>query len=110
MKADGAYVKLEKLCLKGLSLSDDDFCDVREIIRNHLPVFEEFLQSVPGDVTEIEYKTIMLIRLYFKPKDISVLMNVSTSYITKIRNNLSLKIFGMSASSKDFDMKLMEID
>ena len=110
LKADGAYVKLEKLCLKGLSLSDEDFCDVREIIRNHLPVFEEFLQSVPGDVTEIEYKTIMLIRLYFKPKDISVLMNVSTSYITKIRNNLSLKIFGMSASSKDFDMKLMEID
>ena len=56
-----------------------------------------------------EFKICILRRLDFTPKTIAYMLNLSPSSITKIRNNMSKKLFGEEDNSKEFDKMLKQL-
>ena len=72
------------------------------------PNFYKFISSKKLELNDNEFNTCILIRLGFTPKEISNMLGVSSSYITKIRTQMLKKFFDVEGKSKDFDEKLME--
>ena len=61
-------------------------------------------------LTDYEYKICLLVRLYFKPKNIANALNLDASYVTRVRRSMVKKLFGIDASSKEADMLIRQID
>ena len=103
------YTALERKAAHGAKLSENELEYAFQLVRTYLPIFHEFLVFQANEMSDIEKKTTILIRLYFKPKDVSNLLGVSPSYISKIRVELMAKLFGKNGNSKDFDNKLLQM-
>ena len=73
-----------------------------------LPNFYKLISSRKLDLNDKEFKTCILIRMHFTPKDIANMLGVSQPYITKIRNNMMPKLFGVEGNSKELDERLMQ--
>ena len=94
---------------RGVVLSESDWQHIYIIIINTLPNFYKFISSKKFELNDKEFKTCILIRLHLPPGDIAKMLNVTPAYITKIRNNMMKKLFGMEGKSKELDVMLMDI-
>ncbi len=102
------YHELKKKAGKAVELTNDDWHQVNVLAIETLPNFYKFISSKKLELNDKEFKTCMLIRMHFAPKDIANMLGVSQAYITKMRNNMMPKLFGMEGSSKELDEKLMQ--
>ena len=102
------YHELTKKAGKAVELTNDDWHQVNVLAIETLPNFYKFISSKKLELNDKEFKTCMLIRMHFAPKDIANMLGVSQAYITKMRNNMMPKLFGMEGSSKELDEKLMQ--
>ena len=102
------YHELTKKAGKALELTNDDWHQVNVLAIEVLPNFYKFISSKKLELNDKEFKTCMLIRMHFAPKDIANMLGVSQAYITKLRNNMMPKLFGMEGNSKELDEKLMQ--
>ena len=102
------YHELTKKAGKAVELTNDDWHQVNVLAIETLPHFYKFISSKKLELNDKEFKTCMLIRMHFAPKDIANMLGVSQAYITKMRNNMMPKLFGMEGSSKELDEKLMQ--
>lgn len=102
------YHELTKKAGKALELTNDDWHQVNVLAIETLPNFYKFISSKKLELNDKEFKTCMLVRMHFAPKDIANMLGVSQAYITKMRNNMMPKLFGMEGSSKELDEKLMQ--
>ena len=94
---------------RGVVLSESDWQHIYIIIINTLPNFYKFISSKKFELNDKEFKTCILIRLHLPPGDIAKMLNVTPAYITKIRNSMMKKLFGMEGKSKELDVMLMDI-
>ena len=60
-------------------------------------------------LTENEYRVCMLVWLLFCPRELAILMNLSSSNISNIRKRMAYKIFGEDMSATKFDKRIREI-
>ena len=102
------YHELTKKAGKAVELTNDDWHQVNVLAIETLPHFYKFISSKKLELNDKEFKTCMLVRMHFAPKDIANMLGVSQAYITKLRNNMMPKLFGMEGSSKELDEKLMQ--
>jgi DNA-binding NarL/FixJ family response regulator len=73
-----------------------------------LPNFYKFISSKKLELNDHEFKVCILIRLHLTPKEVANAIGLSPSSITKIRNNMMKKLFGMEGKSKELDEKLLQ--
>ncbi len=102
------YHELKKKAGKAVELTNDDWHQVNVLAIETLPHFYKFISSKKLELNDKEFKICMLVRMHFAPKDIANMLGVSQAYITKLRNNMMPKLFGMEGSSKELDEKLMQ--
>ena len=107
LKSD-VYKGLRKLAAKAVILSGDEWHKTYMLVIDIYPNFYKFISSKKLELNDNEFNTCILIRLGFTPKEISNMLGVSSSYITKIRTQMLKKFFDVEGKSKDFDEKLME--
>lgn len=102
------YQNLLKKAGKAATLTSDDWHQINMVAIDILPNFYKFISSKKMDLNDKEFETCILIRMHFSPKDVANMLGVSQPYITKIRNNMMPKLFGITGSSKELDERLMQ--
>ena len=102
------YQNLQKKAGKATTLTSDDWHQINMVAIDILPNFYKFISSKKMDLNDKEFETCILIRMHFSPKDVANMLGVSQPYITKIRNNMMPKLFGITGSSKELDERLMQ--
>lgn len=108
LEESNVYHELLKKAGKAMELTNDDWHQVNVLAIETLPNFYKLISSKKLELNDKEFKTCMLVRMHFAPKDIANMLGVSQAYITKMRNNMMPKLFGMEGSSKELDEKLMQ--
>lgn len=108
LEESNVYHELTKKAGKAVELTNDDWHQVNVLAIETLPHFYKFISSKKLELNDKEFKTCMLVRMHFTPKDIANMLGVSQAYITKLRNNMMPKLFGMEGNSKELDEKLMQ--
>ena len=102
------YKKLRKTAAKAEVVKAEEWQDVNSMVIKVLPNFYKLISSNKHKLNDNEFKTCILIRLLFIPKEIAIMLNLSQPSITKIRNNLMQKLFGEDGNSKELDKQLRE--
>ena len=100
------YEYLQKSADKALILSDDDWHQTYMMLIEILPNFYRLISSKRSELNDNEFKTSILIRLHFTPKDVANMLNVTQPYITKVCKSLMQKLFDEEGKSKELSEKL----
>jgi DNA-binding CsgD family transcriptional regulator len=108
LEEENAYQNLKKKAAKAKTVSDEEWQEIIAMVIKIQPNYYRFISSNKYKLNDKEFKTCLLIRLLFIPKEISSLLGLSQPSITKIRNNLMKKLFGQDGNSKELDKKLKE--
>ena len=103
------YQHLVRKTNNGRQLDDDEWDSVEKLIRRHLPDFHKFISSRRSLLTEYEYRTSLLIRLYLKPKNIANALDLDGSYVTRVRKSICKKLFGINGTSKELDARIRNV-
>lgn len=109
LEEENAYQNLKKKAAKAKTVSDEEWQEIIAMVIKIQPNYYRFISSNKCKLNDKEFKTCLLIRLLFIPKEISSLLGLSQPSITKIRNNLMKKLFGQDGNSKELDKKLKEL-
>jgi hypothetical protein len=108
-KATVIYKKFEQLSIVGQKPTNVEWEQMKEQIFKYYPEFKDFMSKHEHQLNDKEYKTCLLIRMDFKPKMVSHMLEVDPSYISNIRAEMLQKLFNLSGNSKAFDKMLKEI-
>ena len=108
-KATAIYVKFEQLSIVGQKPTNVEWEQMKEQLFKYYPEFKDFMSKHEYQLNDKEYKTCLLIRMDFKPKMVSHMLEVDPSYISNIRAEMLQKLFNLSGSSKAFDKMLKDI-
>lgn len=109
LKSSSLFENIKKKADRGTILSEDEWQELNKLVIETLPNFYNFISSKKHNLNNNEFKICILRRLDFTPKTIAYMLNLSPSSITKIRNNMSKKLFGEEDNSKEFDKMLMQL-
>ena len=101
------YQNLQKKAAKAELLTTEEWHQVNMVAIDVFPDFYRFVSSKKSDLNDKEFKTCILIRMHFSPKEVANMLGVSQAYISKIRSNMMPRLFGVEGGSKDFDERLM---
>ncbi len=102
------YSDLRKTAGKGIMITEEEWHHIYVMTIEIFPSFYQFISSKKYELNDKEFNTSILIRLHFTPKEIANMLGVSSPYITKIRNQMMKKLFGVEGTSKELDEKLMD--
>jgi hypothetical protein len=102
------YSDLRKYAGRGVVFTDEMWHKVDVMVIDILPNFYKFISSKKLELNDHEFKVCILIRLHLTPKEVANALGLSPSSITKIRNNMMKKLFGMEGKSKELDEKLQQ--
>ena len=108
-KATVIYKKFGQLSIVGQKPTNVEWEQMKEQIFKYYPDFRDFMSKHEHQLNDKEYKTCLLIRMDFKPKMVSHMLEVDPSYISNIRAEMLQKLFNLSRNSKAFDKMLKEI-
>ena len=109
LKSSPIFENIKKKADRGTILSEDEWQELNKLVIETLPNFYNFISSKKHNLNNNEFKICILRRLDFTPKTIAYMLNLSPSSITKIRNNMSKKLFGEEDNSKEFDKMLKQL-
>ena len=109
LKSTVIFGKFEQLSVIGQKPTNVEWEQMEDQLFKYYPGFKDFMSRHTHLLNDKEYKTCLLIRLGFKPKMVSNMLEVDPSYITNIRTEMTQKLFYLSGSSKTFDKMLNEI-
>jgi len=102
------YKNLQKTANKALVLSEDDWHQAYMMVIEILPNFYKLISSKRSELNDNEYKTCILMRLHFMPKDVANMLDVTQPYITKVCKSLMQKLFDEEGKSKDLSERLKQ--
>lgn len=102
------YQNLKKKAAKAEMITDKEWQDIYAMTIKILPNFYKLISSNKHKLNENEFKTCILIRLLFIPKQIAYMIGLSQPSITKIRNNMMKKLFDEEGKSKELDERLKD--
>ena len=103
------FRQLQKKSIGCSALSDADWDEIEELVKEALPGFHFFLTSHSKDFNTVERRTCILLRLHIGMKDAGSLMGVSKSYISRISSEIMKRIFECKGSGKELKKSLEAI-
>lgn len=103
------YCLFETMSIKGKLPTNADWEKLEETIFTLYPGFMQFLMKYRHLLNDKEFKTCLLIRINFKPKAISSMLDVSPSYISIMRIEMLKKLFNEQGKAKEFDALIQDI-
>ena len=109
LKESAIYGRFEQLSVVGQKPTNVEWKQIEEQLFKCFPGFKGFMSKNQLQLNDKEYKTCLLIRVGFKPKTVSHMLEVDPSYISNIRAEMLQKLFNLSRNSKAFDKMLKEI-
>ena len=109
LKNSSVYESIKKKADRGDVLADGEWQELNKLVIETLPHFYNVISSKKHNLNNNEFKICILRRLDFAPKTIAYMLNLSPSSVTKIRNNMSKKLFGEDSNSKEFDKLLKNL-
>ena len=109
LKTTEIYGRFEQLSIVGQKPANTEWEQMKEKTFKCYPGFKDFMSKHEHHLNEKEFKTCLLIRIGFKPKMVSHMLEVDPSYISNIRSEMLQKLFNLSGNSKSFDKMLKEI-
>ena len=109
LKTTEIYGKFQQLSIVGQKPTNVEWHQMEEQIFKCFPGFKDFISKNEYQLKDKEYKTCLLIRIGFKPKMVSHMLDVDPSYISNIRAEMLQKLFNLAGNSRSFDKMLKEI-
>jgi len=103
------YQYIKTKAYKGEKLTEEDWRRVRMMIIETLPQFYGTLSAKEYALNINEYNTCVLIRLHVKPQEISNMLEITKAAVSKIREKLLYKIFGIEGKAKEFDERILQL-
>ena len=103
------YKRFEQLSTLGQQPMQEEWENIKQHIFLCYPGFKDFMSKHEYQLNDKEYKTCLLIRIGFKPKMVSHMLDVDPSYISNIRAEMLQKLFKLSGNSRSFDKMIKEI-
>ena len=101
--------KFHKMASGVHDVSDSDWIELRQIVRQYMPHFMDTISSFDYQLNRRETNLCILLRLRFIPSEICVLLNVSKNNLGNIRKRLLKKMYNQEGSSKTFDELIYNI-
>ena len=109
LENSSVYETFRRIADKPLSVpTREEWKNLRILFNNEYPAFYSRLVS-DARLGQRDYRICMLIRLGFKPTEISNLIGSDLSTVSHVRLRLYKKLIGNDGSAKDFDQYLHEI-
>ena len=109
LKESPTYKELSAKAVKGMALSDQDWCNALGLIQEYLPGFDDFMLTNHYKLKEREYKMCLLFRLHFKAVDIAGALGISKSKISQSSSEIMKKLYQEKGSSKELHAKLSKL-
>lgn len=102
-------IYFRQLALSVTQPTSDEWVEMRQMINCEIPNFYNVLNGKNSSLRLDEYYICMLVRLNFKPLEISNLTGFSQGNITNIRRRLLKKLFDKEGRPGEFDRLIMQI-
>jgi hypothetical protein len=80
-----------------------------QLVIQLLPGLYNMLSTKERDLTRFEYQICILERLGIEPRRMHYLLGISESYVSRIRDGLHLKIFGIEGDRQLFSEEIKAI-
>lgn len=109
LKESPTYKTIADKAIKGIFLTDDDYSKVNILIKEYLPGFDDLLTTKRHLLKEDEYHICMLLRLHFRPVDITGMLGLSKSQVSQLSTNIMNILFKSKGSSKDLSSTLGKV-
>ena len=93
---------------KGKSLNDGIFTKLIIMMDTIIPSFRIKVNS-GGPLTKLEYVICILVRMHFRPVDISSLLDITAAALSMKRKRMLKKIYDVNGAPKDFDLRIRKI-
>ena len=87
---------------KGIAIRENEWADINCAFQEHLPSFEKTLLVI-HELSQVEWRVCMLLKLGFVSSDIAKLVNKSSTTIPSIRSRLYSKFFLKKGRAADWD-------
>ena len=89
-------------------ISAEQWKALEQMFSREHPIFYALVNS-SEKLTITDRRICLLIRLGFKPKDISAIMGMDKSNVSNARSRIYKKLFGEKGTGKDLDSRLLGI-
>ena len=99
----------KQFIVKGQKPAEEEWQQIEAQVLELYPQFRVFVTDHSCLLNDKEYKTCILVRAGFKPKNISNMLHVSPSYVSNIRTEMLQKLFGKTGTPKAFDELIREM-
>ena len=109
LKASTTYQELEKKAVRGEAPTEEDWRDIRMLVIEYLPGFNDFLTSHAHRLTENKYNICILLRLHFKSVDISKILGIKPPSVSDACSTIMRNVFQKEGSAKELTATLSEI-
>ena len=109
MKKSEEYHSIQKKIVTGNALTTEDLEIVEKLMSEYFPQFYILIESKRDVLNPNKYMICLLVRLGASPKQISMMLGIHASYVSKAREQMHELFFKTKGSAKDFDKKMIEI-
>ena len=106
--ASDEYGKLHKRIASGERLNEEDWDEVKRLLKQVYPSFTNKLRSLYR-MSELECQVCLLIKLRIPPKDIASVLCRDVSTISTVRSRLYQKVFARKGGARDWDEFILSI-
>ena len=103
------FSRLKITANQGRRITDEEWHEVMQLIIRLMPGFYNLISAKERNLRHLEYQICVFERLGIEPSRIGLMLGVSESYISKLRSNLHLKVFGSEGSRADFNREILLI-
>ena len=107
LRVHPVYLWLHSRDVKKGVLSEKEWVKIENLIKETLPNFYNYIISERYKITRREYKICLLFRLHVRTKEVSGLLGIAQTQISRSSRDAFLKLFTISGTGKDL-MKHLE--
>ena len=109
LEATEIYRRFEHLSITGQVPTSAEWAQMESALYEACPGFRDFMREHRLLLNDKEHKACLLVRLGFRPIAISHMLGTSAAYISMVRSEMMLKLFGLSGASGEFDKRIQGI-
>jgi hypothetical protein len=102
------YLTLQQRIATGQRLKDDEWNDIETLLAKVYPSFTSQLRNL-YPMSELEYRTCLLVKLRIAPGDIAAVLSRDISTISTVRSRLYKKVFNRNGGAKAWDDFVLSI-
>lgn len=102
------YANLSRRVASGKPLDDDEWAEIERKLVRVYPNFASHLTQLIN-MSDVEFRTCMLIKLRFAPKDMASALSKTRTGVSSIRSRLYKKVFQKSGSPADWDKFVLSL-